>query len=130
MRCILPTLPPDLLLAIFRPAITLDNAVLSKALLPHTLAALASYTVLRGHERLFSFCVALRRRPFLVDAVEELEIGLDLVQGKGDERQFLGPQWSSLPGRGQLGRDRQELEARKGPIALPLSLASLPSCRR
>ncbi|GAA5907446.1 hypothetical protein JCM8208_001379 [Rhodotorula glutinis] len=113
-RCILPTLPPHLLVRIFRLAISFDNFLLSKTLLPHTIAALASYVVLRGDDRLASFCVALRRRPSLVDAVEELEVSLNLVQGEDDDLQLLGPQRMLRPAEGLLGRDREELEARKG----------------
>ncbi|GAA5839640.1 hypothetical protein JCM9279_006005 [Rhodotorula babjevae] len=112
-RCILPTLPPDLLQRMFREALTFDNFLLSKALLPHALAALANYTILRGDDRLILFCVAVRRRPFLVDAVEELEVSLDTVSVLGDTRVFLGPDWSTQPVAGQLGRDREELEGRK-----------------
>ncbi|GAA5941687.1 hypothetical protein JCM3775_003634 [Rhodotorula graminis] len=115
-RCILPALPPDLLQRICRHdrAITLDNAALSKALLPHTLVALARYPLLNGPDRLASLCVALRRRPLLVDAVEELDLSFETVYDAGHTFVYEGPQWTPGAIQGQLGRDRKELEARKG----------------
>ncbi|GAA5907449.1 hypothetical protein JCM8208_001380 [Rhodotorula glutinis] len=113
-RCILPTLPPDLLLRIFQldRAITLDNAVLSKALLPHTLGALASCVALSSLTRLSSFCCALERRPFLADAVEDIGLYVATPQDVDSEVEWWLPASSTI-GAGQLAKDRKELESRK-----------------
>ena len=160
-RCILPTLPPDLLLRTFRldRAISFDNFLLSKALLPHTLAALASGVDLLDIETFTSFCLALRRRPFLVDAVERLQLAFtsgffpDNDDDDDDESAHSdsavrgssgGDEWVEDLEResaGQLGRNREELEARKGALdalvsaslgrlgtdELPLARSQIPS---
>ncbi|GAA5941689.1 hypothetical protein JCM3775_003635 [Rhodotorula graminis] len=130
-RCILPTLPPDLLQRIFRHdrAITLDNAALSKALLPHTLSALAYSVQLWSLTTLTSFCCALERRPFLVDGVEHVELAVARPEDVDADVEWWTPA-SSSAGAGQLAKSRKELASRKKRPQVPEQLVVGPGLLR